>query len=252
MPKNIGVDPSMPTIGGSRVRLGVVIPSVNTVVEPLFNAICPPGVAVHASRMWIDESLTHDAIIAMDRTEGFAAVKSVASCRPHAVGYCCTISSVVQGIDYDLELQREIAALTGVPAVTAAQSVVHAAKVLDVRRIAIASPYSEEFDSLEKTFFESAGLEVVGTAFLGIEAAFDLASPTSDDIYALAKRAYRSDAQAIVIPCLNLWSQTVVQRLEADLGVPVLTSTQSMIWRLLRISGVEDRFQGLGRLMAEH
>jgi maleate isomerase len=244
--------PSVNRQGAWRARLGVIVPSVNTVVEPSFSAACPPGVAVYASRMLVGEVLTPDAIIRMDQVEGRAAVQSIATCRPHAVAYCCTASSIVQGLEYDLELQQEIAKTAGVPATTATQSILHALRVLNVRRIAIASPYTETIEHAEQVFFESAGLEVVSSVCLGIEGAFNLADPTPDEIYELAMRAFRPDAEAILIPCLNMWSQTVIERLEQETRVPVVTSTQAMLWRLLRIAGIEDRIPGYGRLLAEH
>lgn len=242
----------MHLVGGWRARLGVVVPSVNTVVEPSFSAACPPGVAIYASRMLVGEVLTPDAIIRMDQVEGRAAVQSIATCRPHAVAYCCTASSIVQGLKYDLELQQEISKLTGVPATTATQSILHAMRMLNVRRIAIASPYTETIEQAEQMFFESAGLEVVASVCLGIEGAFNLADPTPDEIFELAMRSFHPDAQAILIPCLNLWSQTVIERLERETGLPVVTSTQAMLWRLLRIAGIEDRIPGFGKLLVAH
>ena len=40
------------------VRLGVILPSVNTVVEPWYGRVMPPGVTVHAARMFLDANLT--------------------------------------------------------------------------------------------------------------------------------------------------------------------------------------------------
>jgi maleate isomerase len=188
----------------------------------------------------------------MDQVEGRAAVRRLATCRPHAVAYCCAGSSIVQGLKYDLELEREIAEATGVPATTATQAILRALQVLGVRRIAIASPYPESLERAERVFFESAGLEVISSVCQGIEDAFNLADQTPTQIYDLAMRAFRPDAEAILIPCLNIWSSAVIARLEQDLGVPVVTATQAMLWRLLRIAEIEDRIPGYGRLLSAH
>lgn len=237
-------------VGGWRARLGVVVPSVNTVVEPWLSAASPPGVTVYASRMLIDEILTPDSLIRMDQVEGRAAVQSIATCRPHAVAYCCSGSSIVQGLKYDLELECEIAEATGVPATTATQAMLRAMQAMGVHRIAIASPYTETIERAEQAFFEPAGLKVVSSACLGIESSFHLADPTPNQIYELAMRALRPNAEAILIPCLNLWSQTVIERLEQDTGILVVTATQALLWRLLRIAGIEDRIPGYGRLLS--
>ena len=47
-------------------------------------------------------------------------------------------------------------------------------------------------------------------------------------------------------------SQDVVERIEAESGKPVITSTQATLWKLLRVAGVADRIKGYGQLLAEH
>ena len=239
-------------IGAWRARLGVVVPSVNTVVEPWFSAASPAGVSVHASRMFMDSVLTPEAVVRMDRDEGARAVRQLTSCRPHAIAYCCTASSILQGLEYDRHLQHEIEQAAGVPATTATQSILEALQVLGVKRIAAVSPYPEAIDRAEHAFFQSAGIEVVSSACLGIKEGFELASPTLQDLHALALRAWQPGAEALLISCLNLWSQGAIERLESELGVPVVTSTQATFWRLLRIAGIADRIPRYGRLLAEY
>lgn len=237
---------------GWRARLGVVVPSVNTVVEPWFSAASPQGVSIHTARMLLDNALSPEAIVRMDREEGQHAVLQLMSCRPRAVAYCCTASSIVQGLNYDMQLQREIAHRSGVPCTTATQAILAALEALNVNTIAAASPYAEDIDHAEHTFFESANIRVLSSACLGIRDAFDLAQPTAAEIVDLAHRAYRAGAEAMLITCLNLWSHTVIERLEQSLAIPVITSTQATFWRLLRIAGITDRVSGYGRLLAEH
>ena len=237
---------------GWRARLGVVVPSVNTVVEPWFSAASPAGVSIHTARMLMDSVLSAEAIVRMDREEGQHAVLQLTSCKPHAIAYCCTASSIVQGLDYDRTLEREISHRAGVPCTTATQAILAALRVLDVQTIAAASPYPEDIDAKEHEFFEGAGIHVIASACLGIRDGFALASPTPAQIIDLANRAYARGAQAILISCLNLWSHVVIERLEAAYGVPVITSTQATLWRLLRIAGITDRVAGYGRLLAEH
>jgi maleate isomerase len=236
--------------GAARIRLGVVVPSVNTVVEPWFNAVCPDGVSVHASRMLLDANLTAEAVLRMDREEGMHAVEQLVSCKPASIAYCCTASSIVQGLGYDEVLIHEISRVAKVPAVTATRSLVTALKALNARRISVASPYAQEIDEAEHRFFTAAGYQISGSACLGIADSFRLADPTPSEIVELARRAWRPDADALLITCLNLRSHEVVERLESELGKPVVTSTQATLWQLLRTAGIDDRITGYGRLLS--
>ena len=234
---------------GRRARLGVIVPSVNTVVEPWFTKAAPPGVSVHASRMYLADRLTPEGVIEMDRTEGMQAVRQIASCRPAAVAYCCTASSIIQGRDYDRHLREEITAACGVPATTATHAILSALSALGARRICVASPYTDAVDALEHAFFEDAGCEILGSANLDIGDAFRLAEPDADALAGLGRRAWRPGADALVLTCLNTRSHHVVEALETELGKPVVTSTQATFWHLLRLAGVADPVGGYGRLL---
>jgi maleate isomerase len=202
--------------------------------------------------MFLDNALTPAAIIRMDQEEGMRAVRQLTSCRPSCVAYCCTASSIVQGLQYDLHLQDEVRRAAGVPAATATQSILEALQLFGAKRVAMASPYTAEIDRAEHAFFETAGIAVASSACLGIAGGFELASPTPGEIRELALRAWTPGADALLITCLNLWSHTVIEALESELGVPVITSTQATFWKALRMAGIEDRIAHLGRLLEAH
>ena len=233
-------------------RLGLVLPSVNTVVEPWFNAVAPQGVTFHASRMLLDSNLTPEAVRRMDREEGLHAVEQLVSCKPAAIAYCCTASSVIQGVEYDDVLIHEIERVARVPAVTATRAITLGLELLGARRLAVASPYTDEIDAAEHRFFSDAGFEIVGSAHLGIADSFRLADPSAQDICELARAAWHSSADALLITCLNLKSHEVIDRLEAEIGKPVITSTQATLWQLLRSANVPARIDGYGRLLASY
>jgi len=222
------------------------------VVEPWFSRVLTPDLRVHATRMLLDSALTPDALRRMDHEEGMHAAVRIASCRPQAIAYCCTASSIVQGLAYDRELQHELEKATGVPSFTAVGAIIEALNVLGVRSIAVASPYTDAIDHAEEAFFEEAGFRVLRAANLGIADSFELASPSPQDIYELASRAWHPDADAVLISCLNMNSQEVVAQIEQHLGRPVVTSTTATLWKLLRSAGIKDRIQGYGRLLTEH
>ena len=236
----------------TRARIGVIVPSVNTVVEPWFSRVCPPGVTVHAARMFLDNNLTADALMRMDRDEGLRGVKQIMSCKPASVAYCCTASSIVQGLEYDGRLNHELNQAAGVPAFTATSGIIEALHAVGAKRIAVCSPYTKAIDDAEHVFFSAAGFEILGSAHLGIADAFALADPTPDDIYALWQKSWHAGADASLITCLNINSQDVIERIEAESGKPVITSTQATLWKLLRAAGVQDAISGYGKLLADH
>jgi maleate isomerase len=237
---------------GWRARLGVALPSVNTVMEPWAQRTVPTGVSVFAARMFMPPHVTRETLIDMDRTEGSTAIRQLSSVFPDVIAYGCTASSIVQGLNYDAHLRAEIEATYKVPATTAAHAILTAAERLGAASVSIVSPYTEEVDAAEHRYFESAGLKVYGGAYLGISDGFRLAEPEPGALFELGIKGMDMRSDALVVSCLNTRSHTVIAALEQAVGKPVITSTQATLWHALRLAGVKDRIPGLGRLLEVH
>jgi maleate isomerase len=237
---------------GRRARIGIVVPSVNTVMEPWAHKIMPDGVSLFAARMFIPPAMTAEAFIEMDRNEGKAAIRQLSSVLPDAIAYGCTASSIVQGLAYDAHLRAEIEHDHKTPSTTAAHAIVTAAKMLGAKTVSIVSPYTREVDEAEHRYFAGAGLEVVGGAYLGISDGFALAEPEPDTLFDLGVRGCDPRAEALIMTCLNTRSHTVIARLEDRLGKPVITSTQATLWHALRLAGIDDKIAGYGVLLERH
>jgi maleate isomerase len=234
------------------VRLGVIVPSVNIVVEEWYPRVVPEGVSVHFARMLIADGSSPEKIIAMDREDGMRAVGQIASCRPHAVAYGCTASSIIQGHAFDARLRSEIRHLAGVPATTATDSIFAACSALGLKRVTAISPYIEAVAAAEHRFLAEGGIETVAGAHLGITDGFRLAEPEPDAILDLALGAWDPQSDGLIAACLNFRSHAIIGPLEARIGKPVVTSTQAVLWHLLRLAGVETPIDGFGRLLREH
>jgi maleate isomerase len=237
---------------GRRARLGIVVPSVNTVMEPWAQRTVPAGVSVLAARMFIPPATTAETLIEMDRTEGQMAIRQLSSVFPDVIAYGCTASSIVQGLDYDSHLRAEISEAYKVPSTTAAHAILTAADALGARKVSIVSPYTQEVDEAEHRYFESAGLEVLGGACLGISDGFGLAEPDPEALFELGRKGFDPRSDALIMTCLNTRSHTVIDRLERALAKPVITSTQATLWHALRLAGITDRVSGFGRLLEAH
>ena len=237
---------------GRRARLGIVVPSVNTVMEPWAQRTVPEGVSVLAARMFIPPATTAESLIEMDRSEGKMAIRQLSSVFPDVIAYGCTASSIVQGLEYDSHLRAEISETYKVPATTAAHAILTAADALGARKASIVSPYTKEVDEAEHRYFESAGLEVLGGACLGISDGFGLAEPEPEVLFELGRKGFDPRSDALIMTCLNTRSHTVIDRLERALAKPVITSTQATLWHALRLAGITDRVSGFGRLLEAH
>ena len=97
--------------------LGVIVPSVNIVVEEWYPRVVPDGVSVHFARMLIGEDTTPERIIAMDREDGVRAIRQLAGCRPHAIAYGCLSAAWHAEDGNGVEEQRELSVAAVIRAV---------------------------------------------------------------------------------------------------------------------------------------
>ena len=236
----------------ANVRLGVIVPSVNIVVEDWYPRAVPGGVSVHFARMLMAPGTSPERIIEMDRTDGRHAIDQIATCRPHAIAYGCTASSIVQGHAFDAHLREEIRELTGAPATSATNSIFAACQRLRMKRVTAISPYVEEVDAAEHRFFAEGGIAATAHACLGISEGFRLAEPEPEAILDLALSAWDPASDGVIIACLNFRSHPIIDELERRIGKPVITSTQATLWHVLRLAGVATPIPGYGRLLREH
>lgn len=232
---------------GSGIRLGFVLPGVNTIVEPWYASALPRGFSAHFSRMLLPARLTPEAVRQMDEEDGARALSQIASVRPHAAIYACFASSVVLGVAADRDLALSSTRLTGAPAETAAGASFKAMQALGMRRIAVVSPYAEEIDRAEHALLEAAGFEVIASRSFGITGSFDLAGLSAAAMIR-AGQEIAPGADGLFLSCMNTPSHLAIAELERETGLPVVTATSATLWAALRLAGFTGDPGRIGRL----
>jgi maleate isomerase len=233
-----------------RTRIGFILPSVNTVAEEWMHAVCPEGTSIHTARMLMPDALTTEAIEVMDREDAPRALAQISSCRPAVIGYACAASSIVRGAEYDLHLERELATVSGKPCVTAMGAITRALHAQSVRRISLISPYGSAIAEAERRFLEVLGFEIVGERHFGITSAFDLASPSPEEICELALASDCADSEGVLLSCMNFRAHHAIEAIEGVTKKPVVTAVQAILWNALRVAGNGATVSGGGSLFS--
>ena len=154
--------------------------------------------------------------------------------------FAATAPTLAKGKGYDRELIKRMEDASGKPATTTATAFVDALTRLGARKIAIGAPWSKTMDKPMVDFMEMSGFEVVHSEVVGFVASIELG------------RTDRPDADAIIMPGGNWPSISVVERLERELGKPVLANNAVSLWAGLRLLKRGDSIPGYGRLLRDH
>jgi maleate isomerase len=140
--------------------------------------------------------------------------------------------------------------LEGIDCFTTAEAIVSALAHLKAKTVCLLTPYIDDVHRREIEFLEANDFTVVVGANLGIDTNTEMATLRPEAILDWAGEKVSREADACLISCTAIKSAPVIARLEQLCGLPVLTSNQSMMWHLLRSSGIEDQITGFGRLFA--
>lgn len=235
---------------GWRAKIGVLLPSVNTVLEPDFYAMAPEGVTIHTARLRRSRELSGDLReVNMMNQQIKRAADEVATTQVDVILYGCTGGSFVKGSDYNQEIITRIVKQTGIPATTTSSAVVRALRQLDIRTVAVVTPYPDHINALEKEFLEENQVAVAKIVGLGLRSDYALYDPSRT--YRFAKEVVRdctNEIDGIFISCTNFPAIEVINALECDIGKPVVTSNQASFWEALRLAGVNVAIKGYGSL----
>lgn len=237
---------------GWRARIGLIVPSPNTVAETEFWRMAPDGVTIHTTRMLYRASEVEDPLTDMEQYLP-RVIEELRGLEVDVVAYGCTASALKTPHE---KTQSAIADDLELPTVTTMGSVLDAFRVLGVRSIAVGSPYTDDINAAESRFFESHGLTVTVDKgvrlFEAQQRGRHMNLVPKDAVEDLAMSIDSPEADAIFLSCSDMATLGSIEMLEGRLGKPVITSAQATFWCALRAAGIEDRLEGCGRLLREH
>lgn len=227
-------------------KLGLIVPSWNTVNEYEFQSVLAPFASVHSMRLKINAD--DEANFTRMAAEVPDASRLLAQAKVEVIGYGCLAGGFVKGPRHDQEITRDITAATGIPGVAAATSVIEAFRTLKITRVSVASPYEPWLNDKLKSYFMAFGVEVLALKGLGTQ---EHASFTPEQNAELAAEVDRPGSQAIFISCSNFRTLEIIALLEKTLDKPVLTSNMCSLWKMLRVLGDKRPLLRAGRLFQE-
>ncbi len=232
-----------------KMKFGLIVPSSNTVMEAEFWRMASGLATVHTARMRL-QKITVNALEGMEK-QLLEGARHLSDAEVNVIGYGCTSGSLFKGKGHDREIEEKISAATGIPAVATARAVIEAMEFLNMNRVCVATPYTEEINKLENTFLEQNKIEVVKIMGLGIEQNLEVGSQDPDTAYELAKEVCVPEAHGIFISCTNFRTIEVIDRLEKELGLPVISSNTATFLAMMKKTGFKRELEGYGRLFLD-
>jgi arylmalonate decarboxylase len=156
-----------------------------------------------------------------------------------------------KGAKFNEELTARVTKATGKPATTQSNGLVDGLKVANARRVAVATAYTQTVTERLRFFLEEHGFLVTVAKGLGFERVPD--NVTQDMLYQLGVDTYASSgmADALVVSCGGLRTLDLIVPLEAQIKVPVVSSTPHGLMNGVRLLGRSPRANGFGMVFSK-
>lgn len=234
-----------------RIRLGMLTPSSNTVLEPVTTAMIAglPEVSAHFARFRVTEiALSGDALAQFDEAPILAAAELLSHARVDAIAWNGT-SAAWLGFEADRRLCARITAATGIPATTSMLALNDLLSQLGIRHPGLVTPYTADVQARIVANYAALGLPCAGERHLGLRDNFSFAEVEEGALRDAARAVAGEGAEALAVVCTNLRAAPLAAAMEEELGLPVLDSIATAVWGSLRLAGVDTRrVTGWGRL----
>jgi maleate isomerase len=246
----------LPDTLGYRKRIGVVVPSTNTTVQPETDMVRLPGVTCHTGRVTIKERPlnTEEAFqehMQMMRDGMGTAIDQIMTGGLDHLIMGIALESFWGGVAAADKLQTDLAQRAGVGISMGSTASVAALNRFGARKVAILTPHQPRGDEMVRAYFVEAGFDVVRLKGLKCATPRLIAQVPLQDIRNAIRELDGDDVDALLTLGTALPAASIAAEAEHWLGKPVLAVNVVSYWHAIRHCGIEDRVFGHGRILEE-
>lgn len=236
---------------GWRTHLGVIFPTPipGRVIQEFYEVV-PEGVDITSSSLTIRQLSAGDLKDAMTGVE--RAAEQMARFKVDLIYQLGVPPIVLNDPGYDQEIIARMESASGLPACTDIAGVMEAFRALNLRKLVMATPFQDELNGRIKTYLAASGFDIVHMKGLQILDNVEIRELPVPVEYTFTREVVREspvEPDGIYVPCGGWGTVRNIARLEEDLGKPVVTWFQAMIWWALTRGGVGAPVRGFGKLL---
>jgi maleate isomerase len=238
-------------IYGHRARIGYTCPPLSAEIFPYeFYQLVPAGVTLVLTTLTVVERSEREVDQAYAMS--LRAARELAAAGVDIVFLGGVPVNLSRGHENAREMLRSLAVEVGIKVSSSVAAQENAARALGCRKVVVAHPYGPNEDARLVADAERYGCEVLGALGCGKVIREFGRIPTSAALD-LGRGLMRThpQADAIFFPSPHWPVIGAIEPLEREFGVTVMAASQACVWDALRLTGINDRIAGYGRLFRE-
>ena len=223
------------------VRLGVIVPSSNTVLEPLTSGIVAsikePQVSVHYARVRVTKiSLQSDSDDQFETSHFLEAAGLLADAGVDAIGWSGTSGGWL-GFHTARELCNAIQVHTRIPCTTSTLALNELLQMVG-KSFALVTPYTADMNDAICQNYRQIGVEVKHSQCLGLTENREIAAIDESAVDSMVDSVVREGASIVATFCTNLHAAQRVEHWERKYNIIILDSVATVVWGMLRLANV--------------
>ena len=162
------------------------------------------------------------------------------------VAYGCTSGTIAAGYEAIEKKIKNVKPEAIV--VTPSTASIKALKRLNIKKIAIFTPYSKKLNDEVLDFFKNENFEIKANSYFNIESDIDIGKVDPNYLYEVLSKMDLNGAEALFVSCTALPALSIIDKLEKKLNITVLSSNQTLIWDTLNSIKNKETTKGFGKI----
>ena len=229
-------------------KVGLLALSTDLTIESDFQSICQKlPLDLFVNRIHNENPLTKENLLKMyDQIESVTE-KILPGQKINTVAYGCTSGTIAIGEDKvkkKVQLAKPDCYVT-----TPITSAIKAFKKMNLKKIALFTPYPESVNKTILKYFNRKNINIVSFGTFNIDQDEDIASVDPKHLLETLIKLDINDADALFVSCTALPALKILDQVEKKINKIVLSSNQTLIWDTLRSIGYKYPVEGYGKLL---
>jgi len=229
-------------------KVGLLALSTDLTIENDFQSICQKlPFDLFVNRIHNENPLTKENLMKMHDQIESVTEKILPGQKINTIAYACTSGTIAIGeekVKEKVQLAKADCYVT-----TPVTSAIKAFKEMNLKNIALFTPYPESVNKTILEYFERKNINIVSFSTFNIDLDEDIASVDPKYLLETLVKLDTKDADALFVSCTALPALQILDQVEKKINKIVLSSNQTLIWDTLRSIGYKSPVEGYGKLL---
>ena len=228
-------------------RIGLITLASDFRIEKDFNNIIyGKDIDLYCNRIKCYNPLTNEALKKMADDIPDVAKDILPDQKLDCVAYGCTSGTIAAGYQSIFEKVNSVKPNTKVT--TPITSAINAMKSLNIKKLSIFTPYTNEINQSVINYFEKENIEIDELSYFDIASDLDIGKVDPQYLFDALSKIDISKSDALFISCTALPVLSLIAELEKKINKVVLSSNQTLIWDTLKEINYNNKVEGFGEL----